>query len=122
VAISNRPPWMPFNSGDGLTGGFGAHRQAIAPLAQPAADFQFGEMVFHDPLCQRLYLISTHQDAWKFLQDPLKKLTRERLGQSAQPRLLYGLPYSSSKGQWITPPSMNFTRLNPWPSRIFAAS
>jgi hypothetical protein len=35
---------------DGLTGGFRAHRQAIAPLAPTAADFQFGEIVFHDPL------------------------------------------------------------------------
>jgi hypothetical protein len=33
---------MPFNGGHGLTGGFRAHRQAIAPLAQTAADFQFG--------------------------------------------------------------------------------
>ena len=41
---------MPFNTGHGLTDGFPAHRQAIAPWAPAAAEFQFGWLVFHHPL------------------------------------------------------------------------
>ena len=47
---SSRPPSMPFNTGHGLTDGFPAHRQAIAPWAPAAAEFQFGWLVFHHPL------------------------------------------------------------------------